>query len=85
MPEKIGVFVCDCGNNISDTVDTKALAGFAGGQPDVVEVRLHRLWCSEEGREEMKKAIKEKGITRAGLFPQTARKNIPESVVGRGA
>src|SRR3989339_35858 len=65
MPEKIGVFVCDCGNNISDTVDTKALAGFAGGQPDVVEVRLHRLWCSEEGREEMKKAIKEKGITRA--------------------
>lgn len=64
MVEKIGVFVCDCGNNIAEAIDTSALAEFAKTQPDVVLVKLHRLWCSEDGRQEMKDAITANGITR---------------------
>ena len=65
--EKIGVFICDCGTNIAEVINTKEVAEFAAKQPGVVEVKIHRLWCSEQGREEMQKVIKEKGLTRIAI------------------
>ncbi len=64
MDVKTGVFICDCGNNISEIIDTQALSVAARAIPGVVEIKVHRLWCSEEGREELKRAIKEKDISR---------------------
>ncbi|MFA5118473.1 MAG: CoB--CoM heterodisulfide reductase iron-sulfur subunit A family protein [Candidatus Omnitrophota bacterium] len=64
MDVKTGVFICDCGNNISEIIDTQALSVAARSIPGVVESKIHRLWCSEEGREELKRAIKEKDISR---------------------
>lgn len=64
MVERIGVFICDCGTNISDIVDTTALKEFAGRHKDVAEVIIHKLWCSEQGRQEMKRLILEKGFSR---------------------
>lgn len=64
MEERIGVFICDCGTNIVEMVDTKELAEFARKQNGVVEVKIHRLWCSEEGREEIKRTISEKKLSR---------------------
>jgi heterodisulfide reductase subunit A2 len=64
MFAKTGVFICDCGNNISEVIDTRALSEFARSIPGVVEIKIHRLWCSEEGREELKRTIKEKDISR---------------------
>jgi len=53
MSEKVGVFICDCGANVSEIVDTVKLSEFAKKDKDVVEVRIHKLWCSEEGRKEL--------------------------------
>ena len=64
MSEKVGVFICDCGSNIADLIDTKKLAEQARSLENVAEVSIHRLWCSEEGRQEMKKVIQEKGLAR---------------------
>jgi len=64
MSEKIGVFICDCGTNIAEVVDTPKLSEFAQKQDEVVEVKIHRLWCSEGGRDEMKQAIIDNKLTR---------------------
>lgn len=87
MTEKIGVFICDCGNNISDTVDTKAVSEFASKQEGVTEIRIHRLWCSEEGREEMRKAIQEKGVQRvvvAACSPKQHEKTFQKVLASAG-
>jgi len=47
---RIGVYVCHCGGNISDTVDVQAVASFAENQPDVVLVRDYSHMCSEVGQ-----------------------------------
>ena len=39
---RIGVFVCDCGHNISATVDTEEVSRFAADLPDVVAVVRNR-------------------------------------------
>jgi heterodisulfide reductase subunit A len=62
MSEKIGVFICDCGGNIADTIDTKQLAAVAQTMDGVASVTIHRLWCSEDGRQEMQRILKEQGI-----------------------
>ncbi len=86
MAEKVGVFICDCGTNISEVVDTAKLSELAQKTPDIVEVKIHKLWCSEDGRKELEKSIKENNITRvviAACSPkqheQTFRKVLESS------
>jgi len=43
MSERIGVFICDCGPNIAEVVDTPKLSEFAKKQDEVVEVKIHKL------------------------------------------
>lgn len=64
MAEKVGVFICDCGANIAEVVDTTKLLEYAGKIPDVAVAKIHKLWCSEEGRKELADTIKEKQLTR---------------------
>lgn len=61
MP-KIGVFVCQCGNNIKRTVDTAEVAKFAGEQTGVAHVEDYAFMCSAPGQEMFKKAIREQGL-----------------------
>jgi heterodisulfide reductase subunit A len=56
---KIGVFVCQCGNNIARTVDTADVAKDASEQNGVVYVEDYKFMCSAPGQEAFKKAIKE--------------------------
>lgn len=58
MP-RIGVFVCQCGNNIAATVDTKKVAEEMAQLPGVVHVTDYKFMCSSPGQEMLKKAIKE--------------------------
>ena len=39
---RIGVFVCNCGTNISHIVDTEAVRAHAQAQPDVVVATSYR-------------------------------------------
>lgn len=64
MKEKVGVFVCRCGTNIAESVDTDALeAHFAGQGDDIVAIQ-HALLCSAEGVAFIRDGIKEKGLSR---------------------
>lgn len=47
---KIGVYVCHCGGNISDTINVDEVAKFASKLPDVVVVRSISHMCSESGQ-----------------------------------
>jgi len=64
MDEKVGVYVCHCGTNISQTVDVADVIGFAGGLDGVVVARDNKYMCSDPGQEMIKKDIGEMGLNR---------------------
>ncbi|HHD11539.1 MAG TPA: CoB--CoM heterodisulfide reductase iron-sulfur subunit A family protein, partial [Deltaproteobacteria bacterium] len=57
MP-RIGVFVCQCGNNIESTVDTKKVAEEMKKLPGVVFTCSYKFMCSSPGQEMLKEMIK---------------------------
>ncbi|MCP4043664.1 MAG: CoB--CoM heterodisulfide reductase iron-sulfur subunit A family protein, partial [Gammaproteobacteria bacterium] len=59
---KVGVFVCQCGNNIARTVDTAEVAKDASEQSGVEHVEDYKFMCSAPGQEMFKQAIKERGL-----------------------
>ncbi len=62
--ERIGVYICHCGTNISHTVDVKAVADYARTLPGVVKVREYKYMCSDPGQDLIKKDIEEDRLTR---------------------
>ncbi len=61
---KIGVFICECGNNISATVDVEQVARHALELPRVVCAHTFSHMCAESGQQMIRQAIREKGLTR---------------------
>ncbi|TXT59088.1 MAG: CoB--CoM heterodisulfide reductase 1 iron-sulfur subunit A [Promethearchaeota archaeon] len=59
----IGLFICDCGKNISGTIDNEQLIEYFSDYPDVHVFREQYL-CSELGLKEIKEEIEEKQIDR---------------------
>ena len=76
-PLRIGVFVCDCGLNISGTVDTEAVARFAEGLPDVVAVVRNRYTCADPGQNEIKRAVAEHHLNRVVVASCTPKIHEP--------
>jgi heterodisulfide reductase subunit A len=67
MTERVGVYVCHCGSNISGTVDVVDVANWAVeklGRQGVVIAREYKFMCSSLGQEFIEKDIKELGLTR---------------------
>ncbi len=62
--EKVGVFLCGCGPNISEILDIDHLSQFCLSLPEVSWAGKHNLLCSEEGHQELIKQIKENGLER---------------------
>lgn len=58
MNNKIGVFICHCGINISQTVDVKKLVEYAKGLKDVVISKDYKYMCSDVGANLIKDSIK---------------------------
>jgi heterodisulfide reductase subunit A len=48
---RIGVYICHCGGNISEVVDINKVVGFVLEETDVVLVRDHEHMCSETGQQ----------------------------------
>jgi len=63
MAKKIGVYVCECGNNIADNVDIDRVIKALAPLRDVTVVEKYRLLCSEDGKEFLKQSIKEHELT----------------------
>ena len=86
MAERIGIFICECGPNIKETVDTQRLEEFFKDLEDAAHVQRVSLLCNDAGKETLQKAVLEKGLTRivvAACSPReheiTFRKVLKES------
>jgi heterodisulfide reductase subunit A len=77
MQPKIGVYVCECGINISATVDVAEVVQFASGLPNVVVARDYKYMCSEPGQEMIQQDIRELGINRVVVASCTPRMHEP--------
>jgi heterodisulfide reductase subunit A len=64
MSEKVGVYICHCGTNISGTIDVEDVSVWAGEQPDVEVARNYKFMCSSLGQDLIEEDIKEKGLSR---------------------
>jgi len=70
---RIGVFVCDCGNNIAGVVDVPAVVEDARGQPGVVYVQESTFTCSDATQHEIQQAIHEHRLNRVVIASCTPR------------
>ena len=61
---RIGVFICKCGGEISNTIDLGSLKEHVKKIPNVVYVEEHDFLCFNEGQEALKKAIREHRLNR---------------------
>ena len=77
MQKRIGVYVCECGINISATVDVAEVVRFASGLPNVTVARDYKYFCSEPGQEMIQQDIRELGINRVVVASCTPRMHEP--------
>jgi heterodisulfide reductase subunit A-like polyferredoxin len=71
---RVGVFVCNCGVNISSVVDVKGVTEYAKTLPNVVYAQENLFTCSQDSQDEMKELIKEHKLNRvvvAACSPKT--------------
>jgi heterodisulfide reductase subunit A-like polyferredoxin len=71
---RIGVFVCNCGVNISGVVDVKAVEEYARSLPNVVFAGQNLFTCSQDSQDQMRDTIDELGLNRivvAACTPKT--------------
>ncbi len=61
---RIGVFICDCGQNIGGVVDVKALAKKVAKLPQVVVAETVGHGCSRESLEHIQATIRSKNLNR---------------------
>lgn len=64
MPERVGVYICECGPNIKEAVSIGALADFAKGLDNVVLVKPLNLLCSAAGQSILERDVREHNLTR---------------------
>jgi heterodisulfide reductase subunit A len=62
--EKVGIYICHCGGNISDHVDVHRLAENVKNIPGVAAVHTDMFMCSDPGQELIQNDIKTKTINR---------------------
>jgi heterodisulfide reductase subunit A-like polyferredoxin len=71
---RVGVFVCNCGVNISSVVDVKGVTEYAKTLPNVVYAQENLFTCSQDSKDKMKDIIKEHRLNRvvvAACSPKT--------------
>jgi heterodisulfide reductase subunit A len=74
---RVGVIVCHCGTNISQTVDVEKVAENALKQPSVAHAETVIYACAPDGQERIKELIKEKGLNRVVVASCTPRSHEP--------
>ena len=70
---KIGVYICDCGVNISATVNVPQVVQYAQQLPFVVTARENKYMCSEPGQNMIKDDIRQLGLNRVVVASCTPR------------
>jgi heterodisulfide reductase subunit A len=70
---RVGVFVCQCGDNIASTINVDDLTKYARSLPNVVHAEQMNYPCSQQGQDEIVAAIKMNKLDRvvvAGCSPR---------------
>jgi heterodisulfide reductase subunit A len=73
-PPRVGVFICDCGDNIGGVIDVEDLASYARRLPQVAVAEVTGRGCSRESLEQIQKTVRNKGLNRVvigGCSPRT--------------
>jgi heterodisulfide reductase subunit A len=73
IDRRIGVFICQCGGNISDYVDTERLRQAVEKEPPVMATQVNMFTCSDAGQQNIFDEIQEKkldGIVVASCSPK---------------
>jgi heterodisulfide reductase subunit A-like polyferredoxin len=74
---RVGVFVCNCGINISSVVDVKSVTEYAKTLPNVVLAQENLFTCSEDSLVQMKEVIKEHKLNRVVVAACTPKTHEP--------
>jgi heterodisulfide reductase subunit A-like polyferredoxin len=74
---RVGVFVCNCGINISSVVDVKDVTEYAKTLPNVVHAQENLFTCSQDSQDEMKEIIKEHKLNRVVVAACTPKTHEP--------
>jgi NADPH-dependent glutamate synthase beta subunit-like oxidoreductase/coenzyme F420-reducing hydrogenase delta subunit/NAD-dependent dihydropyrimidine dehydrogenase PreA subunit len=64
---RMGVFICQCGHFVSETVDTEAIRERATTWPTVVHAEVLPFSCTPEGQAAIQKKVQELGLNRITL------------------
>jgi heterodisulfide reductase subunit A2 len=80
---RVGVFICDCGENIGGVVDASALADYARTLPHVAVSELKGHGCSRESMQQIQEAIRDERLNRVvigGCSPRTHEAKFQEVI-----
>jgi len=84
---RVGVFVCNCGINISGVVDVPAVRDYAATLPYVEYATDNMYSCSQDTQDNMTQIIKEKQLNRvvvAACTPKTHEPLFQETLINAG-
>ncbi|MBU0990893.1 MAG: CoB--CoM heterodisulfide reductase iron-sulfur subunit A family protein [Proteobacteria bacterium] len=84
---RIGVLVCHCGINISQTVDVKQVAAVASEQENVVFADDMMYACAQDSQDKIKALVKEHNLNRlivASCTPRTHQPLFQETIRDAG-
>jgi len=73
---RIGVFICHCGGNISDTVDVACVKEAATSLENLKVVETLEYVCSNPGQDMIKNAIKEHKLNRVVVASCSPRMHL---------
>lgn len=86
--QKIGVYICYCGGNISDHVDVEAVRNKVEKMPDVSVARTNMFMCSDPGQEMIIEDLKSGKIDRvvvASCAPSLHETTFREAIKRAGS
>jgi heterodisulfide reductase subunit A len=75
-PPRIGIYVCECGGNIGDVVDVKAVLEAVKDWESVVDAKYQKYLCSKPSQEVIVEAIKKKNLDRVVIASCTPRMHL---------
>ncbi|KXA96928.1 disulfide reductase, partial [candidate division MSBL1 archaeon SCGC-AAA259I09] len=84
---RIGVFICQCGVNIAEKVDTEKVAEEISKLPSVEHATDYKFMCSSPGQKLIKDAINEHGLDRvivAACSPQMHQQTFQRAIESEG-
>jgi heterodisulfide reductase subunit A len=73
---KIGVFVCECGGNIGEVVDVKAVVDTIKTWDGVAVAKYHKYLCSKPAQEMILDAVKKDNLDRVVVASCTPRMHL---------